>query len=87
MDNVVILKDTPHREIAIKLINFLLETETAAEVTIFASCMSGVKETMALASDAIKQAPELKSQQVRPGSSFRSVQRIYRFCTIVSGRS
>ena len=33
--------------------------------------MSGVKETMALASDAIKQAPELKSQQVRPGSSFQ----------------
>ena len=87
MDNVVLLKDTTNRANAIKFTNFLPEPENAAEVTIFASCLSGVKGTMAPARDAIKQAPELKPEQVRPGSSFTAVQRICRFYTIVSGRS
>ena len=86
MDNVV-LKDTPNRENAIKLINFFLEPENAAEVAIFASHMSGAEGAMARASDAIKQAPALKPQQVRPGISFRAVQTICRFCATVSGRS
>lgn len=59
MDNVVLLKDAPNRSNAIKFIDFLLEPANAAEVTNFASYISGVNGAMALASDAIKQAPEL----------------------------
>ena len=43
MDYVILLKDSPNRENAIKLISFLLEPENAAEVANFASHMSGVE--------------------------------------------
>lgn len=87
VENVVLLKDAPNRENVIKFINSHLEPENAAELANFASCISGVKGAMALASDAIKQAPELNPRQVRPGSSFRAAHRMCRFCTTVSGRS
>ena len=72
MDNVVLLKDAPNRENAIKFINFLLEPENAAEVTNFASYMSGVTGAMALASDAIKQAPELNPPAGQTGQFVQS---------------
>ena len=72
MDNVVLLKDAPNRENAIKFINFLLEPENAAEVTNFASYISGVKGAMALASDAIKQAPELNPPVGQTGQFVQS---------------
>ena len=72
MDNVVLLKDAPNRENAIKFINFLLEPENAAEVTNFASYISGVKGAMDLASDAIKQAPELNPPAGQTGQFVQS---------------
>ncbi len=71
MDNVV-LKDRPNRENAIKFINFFLEPENAAEVAIFASHMSGVEGAMALASNAIKQAPELNPPVGQTGQFVQS---------------
>lgn len=71
MDNVVLLKNAPNRENALKFINFLLEPENAAEVTNFASYISGVSGAMVLASDAIKQAPELNPP---PGQTGQFVQ-------------
>ena len=43
MDNVVLLKDAPNRENALKFMNFLLEPENAAAVTNYAQYTSGVK--------------------------------------------
>ena len=42
MDNVVLLKDAPHRENAIKFMDFLLEPENAAAVTNYARYTAGV---------------------------------------------
>jgi len=43
MDNVVLLKDAPNRENALKLMDFLLEPENAAAVSNFARYVSGVE--------------------------------------------
>lgn len=43
MDNVVLLKDAPNRDNAIKFMNFLLEPENAAAITNFAKYTAGVK--------------------------------------------
>lgn len=43
MDNVVLLKDAPNREAALKFMDFLLEPENAASVTNFARYAAGVK--------------------------------------------
>jgi len=72
MDNVVLLKDAPNRENALKFMNFLLEPENAAAVTNFASYISGVKGAMDLASDAIKQAPELNPPASQTGQFVQS---------------
>ena len=72
MDNVVLLKNAPNRENALKFISFLLEPENAAEVTNFASYISGVKGAMAIASDTIKQAPELNPPAGQKGQFVQS---------------
>jgi len=59
MDNVVLLKDAPNRENALKFMDFLLEPENAAAITNFAQYISPVKGAMALASADVKSAPEL----------------------------
>ncbi len=41
MDNVVLLKDAPNRDNALKFMNFLLEPENAAAVTNYAAYISG----------------------------------------------
>ncbi|MBS8259868.1 extracellular solute-binding protein [Roseibium polysiphoniae] len=43
MDNVVLLKDAPNRDNALKFMNFLLEPENAAAVTNYAQYTAGVK--------------------------------------------
>ncbi|MEO0910185.1 MAG: hypothetical protein AAFX96_07540, partial [Pseudomonadota bacterium] len=43
MDNVVLLKDAPNRENAIKFMDFLLEPENIAAVTNFARYSAGIK--------------------------------------------
>ena len=42
MDNVVLLKDAPNRDNALKFMNFLLDPENAAAVTNYAAYTSGV---------------------------------------------
>jgi spermidine/putrescine transport system substrate-binding protein len=58
MDNVVLLKDAPNRENALKFMNFLLEPENAAAVTNYAAYTAGVKGTEPFLADAIKNSPE-----------------------------
>ncbi|WP_432455863.1 MULTISPECIES: extracellular solute-binding protein [unclassified Agarivorans] len=58
MDNVVLLKDAPNRDNALKFMNFLLEPENAAAVTNYAQYSSGVKGTTPYLSDAVKNSPE-----------------------------
>ena len=59
MDNVVLLKDAPNRENAIKFMNFLLEPENAAAVTNFARYTAGVKGVGPYLDPALGAAPEL----------------------------
>ena len=72
MDNVVLLKDAPNRDNAIKFINFLLEPENAAAISNFAGYISGVQGAMAIADDAIKLAPELNPPAGQKGQFVQS---------------
>jgi spermidine/putrescine transport system substrate-binding protein len=56
MDNVVLLKDAPNRENAIKFMNFLLEPENAAAVTNYAAYTSGVLGVEPFLDEAIRPA-------------------------------
>lgn len=58
MDNVVLLKDAPNRENALKFMNFLLEPENAAAVTNYAAYTSGVIGVDPFLDEAIKTSPE-----------------------------
>jgi len=58
MDNVVLLKDAPNRENALKFMNFLLDPENAAAVTNYAAYTAGVKGTEPFLADEIKNSPE-----------------------------
>lgn len=58
MDNVVLLKDAPNRENALKFMNFLLEPENAAAVTNYAAYTDGVKGTTPFLLDEIRNSPE-----------------------------
>jgi len=59
MDSVVLLKDAPNRDNALKFMNFLLEPENAAAVTNYAQYTAGVNGVTEHLSDAVKSAPEL----------------------------
>ncbi len=59
MDNVVLLKDAPNRDNALKFMNFLLEPENAAAITNYAQYTAGVDGVTAHLTDAVKNAPEL----------------------------
>ena len=58
MDNMVLLKDAPNRENALKFMNFLLVPENAAAVTNYAAYISGVTGVEPFLDDAIKNSPE-----------------------------
>jgi spermidine/putrescine transport system substrate-binding protein len=58
MDNMVLLKDAPNRDNALKFMNFLLEPENAAAVTNYAAYTSGVTGVELFLDDAIKNSPE-----------------------------
>lgn len=58
MDNVVLLKDAPNRDNALKFMNFLLEPENAAAVTNYAAYTSGVAGVDPFLDEAIKTSPE-----------------------------
>ena len=58
MDNVVLLKDAPNRENALKFMNFLLEPENAAAVTNYAQYTAGVKGTSPFLDPEVANSPE-----------------------------
>ena len=58
MDNVVLLKDAPNRENALKFMDFLLEPENAAAVTNYAQYTAGVKGVGPLLDPAVANSPE-----------------------------
>ena len=58
MDNVVLLKDAPNRENAIKFMDFLLEPENAAAVSNFARYAAGVEGVEPFLDPALAEAPE-----------------------------
>jgi spermidine/putrescine transport system substrate-binding protein len=58
MDNMVLLKDAPNRDNALKFMNFLLDPENSAAVTNYAAYSSGVTGVEAFLLDEIKGSPE-----------------------------
>lgn len=70
MDNMVLLKDAPNRENALKFMNFLLEPENAAAVTNYAAYTSGVLGVEPFLDEAIKSSPETNPPASAPAGSF-----------------
>lgn len=69
MDNMVLLKDAPNRDNALKFMNFLLEPENAAAITNYAAYTSGVTGVEPFLDEAIKTSPENNPPaDVTPGS-------------------
>jgi len=58
MDNVVLLKDAPNRDNAIKFMDFLLEPENIAAVTNFAQYSAGVTGVSEFLDPALASMPE-----------------------------
>ena len=58
MDNMVLLKDAPNRDNAIKFMNFLLDPQNAAAVTNYAAYSPGVTGATEFLDAAIKDSPE-----------------------------
>ncbi len=58
MDNMVLLKDAPNRDAALKFMNFLLDPENAAALTNYAADTSGITGVEPFLDDAIKNSPE-----------------------------
>ena len=73
MDNVVLLKDAPNRENAIKFMDFLLEPENIAAVTNFAQYSAGVMGVTDLLDDALKSQPESIPPADAPSGTFVQV--------------
>jgi len=70
MDNMVLLKDAPNRDNALKFMNFLLEPENAAAVTNYAAYTSGVVGVEPFLDEAIKSSPETNPPADAPAGSF-----------------
>ena len=81
MDNVVLLKNAPNRDNAIKFMNFLLEPENAAAITNYAQYISGVKGADKYFNDEVKSAPELNPPASQTGQFIEAcsqeVQKVY----------
>ncbi|MEM8694109.1 MAG: extracellular solute-binding protein [Pseudomonadota bacterium] len=73
MDNVVLLKDAPNRDNAIKFMDFLLEPENIAEVSNFAQYTAGVKGVTPLLTDDLKSSPEQNPPASAPAGTFVKV--------------
>lgn len=58
MDNVVLLKDAPNRDNALKFMDFLLEPENAAAVTNYAQYTAGVKGVEEFLDPEVANSPE-----------------------------
>lgn len=73
MDNVVLLKDAPNRDNAIKFMDFLLEPENIAAVTNFAQYSAGVKGANEFTDPALASMPESNPPADGPAGSFVAV--------------
>lgn len=73
MDNVVLLKDAPNRENAIKFMDFLLEPENIAAVSNFAQYSAGVKNVKSLLDEALQTSPEQNPPADAPAGTFVQV--------------
>ena len=73
MDNVVLLKDAPNRDNALKFMNFLLEPENAAAVTNFARYTAGVEGVTELLDEDLKASPEANPPANAPDGTFVAV--------------
>ena len=73
MDNVVLLKDAPNRDNALKFMNFLLDPENAAAVTNYAAYTAGVTGVEPFLDDAIKNSPENNPPADSPAGAFIAV--------------
>ena len=73
MDNVVLLKDAPNRDNALKFMNFLLVPENAAAVTNHAAYTAGVMGVEPFLDDAIKNSPENNPPASAPDGQFIAV--------------
>lgn len=73
MDNVVLLKDAPNRENALKFMDFLLVPENIAAVTNFARYTAGVKGVSDLLDEELKASPEANPPADAPAGSFVAV--------------
>lgn len=73
MDNVVLLKDAPNRDAAIKFMDFLLEPENAAAVTNFARYTAGVKGVGEFLDAELKTSPEQNPPADAPAGTFVQV--------------
>lgn len=63
MDNMVLLRDAPNRENALKLMDFLLVPENIAAVSDYARYESGVTGAREHVSDALRAMPELNAPE------------------------
>ncbi len=73
MDNIVLLKDAPNRDSAIKFMDFMLEPENAAELTNFARYTAGVKGVEAHLDDELRTSPESNPPADAPEGTFIEV--------------
>lgn len=70
MDNVVLLKDAPNRENALKFMNFLLVPENAAAVTNYAAYTAGVKGVEPFLNPDLLASPETNPPADAPAGVF-----------------
>lgn len=73
MDNIVLLKDAPNRESAIKFMDFMLEPENAAMLTNFARYAAGVKGVSPHLDDELRTSPESNPPSDAPEGTFIEV--------------
>ncbi|MFK8081607.1 MAG: extracellular solute-binding protein [Granulosicoccus sp.] len=73
MDNVVLLKDAPNRDNAIKFMDFLLEPENIAAVTNFAQYAAGVTGVAEFLDPALAAMPEANPPVDGPSGTFVAV--------------
>ena len=73
MDNVVLLRDAPNRDNALKFMDFLLEPENVAAVTNFARYSAGVTGVTDLLDEDLKSQPEAIPPADAPAGTFIQV--------------
>jgi len=72
-DSVVLLKDAPNRDAALKFMDFLLEPENAAAVTNYARYTAGVKGVEAFLDEELVTSPENNPPADAPAGTFVEV--------------